>query len=363
MLPVRYPLTGLLSLLAVLTIGCSAGSPTQPSGAGSPAPGVPTPVQPQNFSLVGNATQPVMLVVHNASASGSGGTTYTFEVATDAGFASDVQKREAVPEGASGETSVTLDPLSPGRDYYWRARAERSGVASGYSSAFTFTVGPAIALSAPTPVAPLTGTTTSGAPTLTVNNAARAGSAGVLVYRFEIAGNGGFDPILASGTQAEASGRTSLTVQGLAAPVPSTLYWRVVATDPVNSVSSEPSAVQSFVYGPSTPQSDIAAALGVVLWPGQQPSGAPGHAVLGPGWGVQNIVSFGGTPFRSPPIEELQIFDLLDRGFDPDAAIAWMYGHGYSTTAAYYDSVKAIGFPFQYMALVNGAWELVNRLE
>jgi len=57
----------------------------------------------------------------------------------------------------------------------------------------------------------------------------------------------------------------------------------------------------------------------------------------------------------------LQLFDLLDRGFDPDGAIGWMKTNGYPTTAVWYPDVKSIGLPFQYLALVNGAWELVLR--
>jgi hypothetical protein len=56
------------------------------------------------------------------------------------------------------------------------------------------------------------------------------------------------------------------------------------------------------------------------------------------------------------------VFDLLDKGMSPDGAIGWMLTHGYPTVAVYYAQVAAIGFPYQYMALVNGQWELVYRV-
>ena len=58
----------------------------------------------------------------------------------------------------------------------------------------------------------------------------------------------------------------------------------------------------------------------------------------------------------------LQLFDLLDLGFDPTSAINWLTSNGYTTTAAYYPAVAAFGFPHQYLALVRGEWELVRRV-
>ena len=49
-------------------------------------------------------------------------------------------------------------------------------------------------------------------------------------------------------------------------------------------------------------------------------------------------------------------------GYDVDSAINWMRSNGYPTTAVWYPSVAAIGFPFQYMALIRGEWELVVRV-
>jgi hypothetical protein len=82
---------------------------------------------------------------------------------------------------------------------------------------------------------------------------------------------------------------------------------------------------------------------------------------MGGGWGVGRPTSFTGVTFVSPPIDELQIFDLMDRGMDPQTAIDWMHANGYSTAAAYYPSVNVIGFNYEYLALINGAWNVVVK--
>ncbi len=98
------------------------------------------------------------------------------------------------------------------------------------------------------------------------------------------------------------------------------------------------------------------------LWPGQVPPGTNGHAVQGNGWNPQTVTAFDGTVFTSPALDESRIFDLLDRGFDPQGAIDWLNTHGYSTTAVWYPGTQTIGFQYTYMAFVNGAWQLVLRV-
>ena len=302
------------------------------------------------------------LVVQNAVVTKPGGTTYTFEVATDLAFASKVQTKDAVAEGTGGQTSVRLDALAPARDYYWRARAQGGGTTGVFGAVFRFTVGAAVILNAPTAVSPLNGAVTAGWPIFTVNNAPKSGPAGPLTYRFEVATNSSFTTIVLAGNVPEGVNRTSFVPPAsLAAPSQTSLFWRATATDQANGVSSPPSATQSFTYSNPSQAGFIAAQLGVTLWPGAQPTGTNGRAVMGPGWGVQNLRSFDGVVFQNPPLEALQIFDLLDRGFDPDAAIGWMKTNGYATSAVWYPDPKAIGLPFQYIAFVNGAWELVLR--
>jgi hypothetical protein len=97
------------------------------------------------------------------------------------------------------------------------------------------------------------------------------------------------------------------------------------------------------------------------LWTGTQPPGTSGHAVQGDNWQVQTLTAFNGITFVSPTLEELRVFDLLDRGFDPQGALDWLDGNGYLTSAVYYSSVNVIGFATEYMAFINGRWDLVLR--
>src|SRR5881396_1349007 len=106
--------------LAVLTlaasataIGCTSSNPSQPS-ATTPAAVVenatasivaPRPLTPANNASIRNADQPVVLVVRNAITTATSAVTYTFEVASDAGFANRVQTWDNVAEGVSGQTS------------------------------------------------------------------------------------------------------------------------------------------------------------------------------------------------------------------------------------------------------------------
>jgi hypothetical protein len=141
-----------------------------------------------------------------------------------------------------------------------------------------------------------------------------------------------------------------------------TYYWRATALDTADALTSPASDAQTITIVLITQAGRIAAQQGVVLWPGAQPAGTPGQARFARGWDVGMQSSFDGVTFLSPPIEALRVFDLLDRGLDPDAALGWLRVNGYPTVGVYYPSVQAIGFPFQYMALVGGAWELVHRV-
>jgi hypothetical protein len=340
----------------------SSGTVSSSSVTGSVT--TPKTVQPANGAQVRNADQPVLLVVQNAIVTKNGGTTYTFEVSTDAAFSVKLQTKDNVAEGSSGQTGVTLDTLAAGKDYFWHARAKSAGTVGVFSATSKFTVGPQVALGPPTPVAPANNSTSAGWPTFRVNNSiVTGGSVGAVVYKFEVATSAAFTTIVLSGQAPEASGQTSYTPPAnQPAPSQNSLFWRATAIDQSSGAASPPSAIQAFTYGPATQQAVIAAQEGLVLWPGQQPTGTNGHAVLGTNWQVRTITSFDGVTHVVPTLEELQIFDLLDRGFDPNAAIGWMITHGYSTTAAWYPGPAVIGFPFEYIALVNGQWEMVIRV-
>jgi hypothetical protein len=349
----------------VLTVlgatACSSSTPTQPSTSSLLT--APVSVLPIDRARFRNLDQPVTLSVQNAVVTQTGTTTYTFEIASDSAFSAKLQTKANVAEGPVGQTSVKLDTLPADKDYYWHARAERAGAVGPFGTTHTFNIGPAIVLSPPVAVSPLTGTLAASRPTFTVSNIVRLGTPGTLVYTFEIALNPDFSPVAISGTVTEGSGQTSFTPPtDLAASV--TYYWRATATDPTNSLSSPPSATQFFTAAARTRQEILAAQLGQPFWPGVQPSGSTGQAILGDNWDVQTLTHKPTmTTFVSPTIEELRLFDLMDRGMNPDAAINWMHANGYPTTAAYYASIAVIGVPFEYMALIRGRWDLVLRGE
>jgi hypothetical protein len=218
------------------------------------------------------------------------------------------------------------------------------------------------ALAAPVAVSPLSGTTVGARPSLTVTNAARTGTVnGAVSYTFELAENSAFNPVAVSVTAAEGSGQTTFAV-GTDLGAGKTYFWRAVAVGATDGLTSPASEAQTITIVNPTQAERIAAQRGLVLWPGAQPTGTAGRANLGPGWGVGTQSSFDGVTFQTPPIDALRVFDLLDRGYDPDAAIGWMRVNGYGSVPVYYPEPKAIGFPYQYMALVNGAWELVRRV-
>jgi hypothetical protein len=226
------------------------------------------------------------------------------------------------------------------------------------------TISPPVVINAPTPVSPLNGATANAWPTFTVIDVGRSGPVGLLVYRFDVSTSATFSPITLTGTVSETPNTTSFTPPpAQAPPAQAAVFWRAIAIDPVNLVSSPLSAVQSFTYSvPLTVAATLAAQEGAVLWPGAQPPGTGGRAILGNFWNIQTVTSFDGVTFLSPELEELRVFDLLDRGLDPQGAIDWMHSNGYPTIAAYYASVAVIGFQHEYMAFIGERWDLILKV-
>jgi hypothetical protein len=337
----------------------SGGALVGPLSTGS----VTTPrlLLPATNTTIPNTKQPVTLVVLNALVTKPGGTTYTFEIARDVAFGTKVQTKDGVAEGSGGQTSVTLDALAAATDYYWHARATSGGTTGVFSAPFRFTVGPAITINAPVPIAPLNGAQTDPRPALRVTNAVVQGPAGVITYKFEISTVSTFASILVTGTKSEGLNETGF-VPTSDLPSTGTLFWRATAMDAANGVTSAPSAVQSFTANKPSQASIVAAKLGVVLWPGVQPPGSVGHATMGNDWNVEPIVSFSGVVFINPPLNELQVFDLLDRGFDPPGAIEWMHANGYPDAGLWYPDPGVIAFVWEYMALINGRWDIIIRV-
>src|SRR5438876_879618 len=143
-------LPGALALIVVVA-ACDKKSPTSPSDATSGAAagqtsGAPALASPNDQAQIGNADQPVKLVVTNADTTGSSTTTYTFEVATDAAFSNKVFSRDGVAPGSNGQTSLTIDKIGAGKSYYWHARVNRGGVAGPFANARSFAIGPDVSL-------------------------------------------------------------------------------------------------------------------------------------------------------------------------------------------------------------------------
>jgi hypothetical protein len=242
-----------LILVAAASAACSKNTPVQPSAATTAVDaaaltasvGAPRPILPANNAQVRNVDQPVTLVAANAVITQGAAGVYTFEVATDASFATKAQTKDNVAEGASGQTSVRLDVLPAARDYYWHVRATGGGTTGVFGPAYKFTVGPAVVVNAPVPIAPLTGAQTGARPALRVINATKQGPAGAITYRFEIASSSTFSSIIVSATVAEGVNETGF-IPTADLPIQTTLFWRVIATDASNGISSAPSVAQSF---------------------------------------------------------------------------------------------------------------------
>jgi hypothetical protein len=336
---------------------------------------VPRPAVPAANASVRFGDQPITLMVQNAAMTSASGAVYTFEVATDSAFSTKVQTWPNVAEGSNGQTTVKLDQLGGGRDYYWHARATAGGTAGPFSSPSKFTVGPAVIVNAPTPIAPLTGVTTTPRPALRVTNATRSGAA-TITYRFEVANSAAFTTLVVAATVAEGINETGY-IPPTNLPVSTTLFWRAIALDTTNGVSSNPSTVQSFTTRAFSQAETLAIQLGEPLWPGAQPSGSFGHATMGNdpfygvGWQIQTLhYAPANVTFQSPDIEMLRYFDLFDRGYDPDSAIAWLQGNGYPTVAQWYPGPEkaVLGLRYVYIAargkvVSNATWDVVLRVE
>jgi hypothetical protein len=222
---------------------------------------------------------------------------------------------------------------------------------------------PPITIAPPALLGPTNGARYFGWPTLTVRNAERTNTNNALVYRFEISAREDFAAVNHSWIAPESPDQTSYDPPPTQVPSSEgTYFWRAVAIDQANAVQSPPSLPWTFQYLINTEQNRIADQAHGGLWGDARPTGTRGRAKFGPGWQVRVLRSFDGVTFQSPPLETLRLYDLLDLGYSPQAAIDWMSSKGYPLTAVWYPGPAAIGFPFQYMALINGSWELVVRV-
>jgi hypothetical protein len=229
---------------AAILAACGEGSPVKPTGRASVTS--PRIVVPAPNGVIRHVDQPVTLTVANSLVTDSSGTTYTFEVATDATFASKVQTKTEIPEGAGGQTSARLDALAPGTDYYWHARASAGGTVGVFGQTYKFTIGPPVVVNAPVAVSPVANASTVARPVFTVTNATTSGPVGALVYRFEVSSSPAFTTLLVDASVPQGASRTAFQPSS-DLPAEATLYWRVTAADQENGVVSTASAVASFI--------------------------------------------------------------------------------------------------------------------
>jgi hypothetical protein len=351
-----------LALLAITT-ACTKASPTRPSdgtasgqtasvtdattGVTLTSPSLVTPTVNQQFK---NVDQPVTLTIKNAVTSGTTALTYSFEVASDAAFGTKVYSKDGVATG-SATTALRIDKLTANKSYFWRARAQSGSLAGPYTEGRGFGIGPEVILAQPVNGDPQPNATVGEQPTLNVNNVGRSGPNGPIFYRFEIADTAAFGSVVYSATVAERTDRSFTSHDVTIKLVEKTYFWRVIATDPANAVTtaaSTPSAmaVQPFsllqatildspdnfafftetaklttlVMGPSGINVDFTKKNGPDRWPDVFPPGFSGpiQYCLGMAWKID------GRWYASAPIEMWN--DRLEGGGPPqDYALNWFY--------------------------------------
>jgi hypothetical protein len=249
-----------LAFLAVMT-ACSKSSPTTPSStdaSGQPAAvtlgktGVtlttPSAVSPSDGQQVKFGEQPLKLVVVSAVTSGTTPPAYTFEVATDGGFANIAFSKAGVASSGGNQQSLTIDKLPGSKTYFWRARATVGDAQGLNSKPRSFTIGPEVALQTPTPAAPSQNGTVNGTGVLVTNNVGRSGPVIQVAYKFDVSDSASFGNIVFTTTVAEQQGSQTAATIDANLTNNGTYFWRVQALDAANGVTTPFSSVFSFHY-------------------------------------------------------------------------------------------------------------------
>jgi hypothetical protein len=226
-----------------LAVACSSPNPNTPSVSFV----TPTAQTPSNNATFNYADQPLSLRVSNAAKTGSATTTYSVEVASDAGFSHKVFTKDGIAEDPSGETALPLAVLAGNTTYFWHSRAVVSNVAGVFSATRTFFVRPQITIQPPGIFAPANGSSAVGArPQFTATDAATTGPASTIFYNFQVATASSFaaGTIVATGIIQEQPNQTSFTPSADIGA--GTYFWRVQAQDLTNSISSPFSSTAAF---------------------------------------------------------------------------------------------------------------------
>jgi hypothetical protein len=244
-------LVSLMTTTAACIDATKSSNPLSPEVAG-PMAGVtisaPGVMAPNVGAQVDVRTQPITLKLRNATTNSVRPLSYLVEVATDSGFANKIFSRDGVPQDASGQTALTVDPLTPERTYFWRARAA-DGANTGPFTTASFTVFTPVVFGAPSLIQPVNDVaTSSNLPKFVVGNAARSGPVGPIGYYTEVSDSTSFGRILAVYAVGETANQTSWTATAPFAP--GQYFWRSRAYDPSNNGPF--SAVTSFRI-PSAP--------------------------------------------------------------------------------------------------------------
>jgi hypothetical protein len=240
----RFHMTLTAAMVGVaLSVACTSPSPNAPSVSFV----TPTAQTPSNNAIFNYADQPLSLKILNTAKTGPATTTYSVEVASDAGFSHKTFTKDSIAEDPSGATAFSIAVLGGNTTYFWHSRAVVSGVAGVFSATQTFFIRPQITIQPPGAFAPSNGSSAVGArPAFTANDAATSGPVSTLFYNFQVANASSFaaGSIVATGIIQEQPNQTSFTPSAdLGA---GTYFWRVQAQDLTNNISSPFSSVSTF---------------------------------------------------------------------------------------------------------------------
>jgi hypothetical protein len=250
-----------LALLASVT-ACSKSSPTTPSSSDNSSQSAtvslgktgvtlttPTLVSPADGQQLKFSEQPVKLTVANAVTSGTTPPAYTFEVATDGGFANIVySKSGGSTSTGNNQQTQAIDKLGGDKTYFWRARAVVGDAQGPNSKPRSFHLGPEVVLQTPSLVAPNQNGTLNGSGPLVVNNVGHSGPVTQISYRFDVSDTSGFGNIVFSTTVPEQGGGQTSAAVNANLTNNATYYWRAQASDSGSGVTSAFSSVFSFKY-------------------------------------------------------------------------------------------------------------------
>src|SRR5690606_16758630 len=176
-LPMNRVRPALVLLSAALVMaGCEqakSANPLSPSIAG-PIPGVnitaPLILEPPMGAQVVQETQPINLLIENASTNGERPLWLRIELASDESFAQVLHQADRVSPGDGGRTSYRMPQLlGTGHTYFWRVQAMDGANTGPYSSVGSFHVVRPVVLDPPTPLEPI-GQLSNNSPTFKVQN-------------------------------------------------------------------------------------------------------------------------------------------------------------------------------------------------